>query len=226
MEEINFIAFDTSKENLKLTIKKGKEEINLDIKNNYKHIETLLPLIDSNLKKIQLDKKSIKNIAVCRGPGSFTGIRIGIATALGIGYALKTNCFGFSSFEIYKYLLQNKYQNSIIIPIIDAKKERFYCSFLQKNKKITYFDLTLDEILNFIRTKYKNKKIIFAGEDFKIIKNRIIGVIDFIEEYPEGYSAKDMSTFIYEKVKKGKCKEPPHPIYIRKSDAELNFEIN
>jgi len=221
MEIVNFLALDTSSKILKIAIKINSKVITVDDEDNSRHVENLLPAIDKCLKKIKCDKSEINYIGVCTGPGSFTGIRIGIATALGISYSSGI-IFGFSAFDIYKYLLKD-HNNSVIIPVIDAKKERVYCSFIEADKDINYFDITPDEIINNIKSKYDGKEIIFIGEDFKIIKDKIKNKVSFIEKFKNGYSSKDLTGYIGQLIQTEKKLNYPHPIYIRKSDAEVEY---
>ncbi|MBN2544373.1 MAG: tRNA (adenosine(37)-N6)-threonylcarbamoyltransferase complex dimerization subunit type 1 TsaB [Spirochaetes bacterium] len=225
METMNYLAFDTSSKILKLIVKINAKTIALENEDNSKHIENLLPAIDKSLKKIKCDKSDINIVGVCTGPGSFTGIRIGISAALGISFASKIKCFGFSVFEVYKYLLKDQ-KNSVIIPIIDAKKEKYYCSFIEPDDDIEYYDISLDQIIENIKLKYNSKQIIFTGEDFKIIKDKIKNKINFIEKFNKGYSSKDMADYIENLLKKEKKLDHPHPIYIRKSDAEIEYLKN
>jgi len=222
MGKVNFLALDTSSKILKLAIKINSKVITLDDEDNSRHIENLLPAIDKCLKKIKCDKSDINFIGVCTGPGSFTGIRIGIATALGISYASGITCFGFSVFDIYKYLLKD-HNDSVIIPVIDAKKDRFYCSFIEPDKDFEYFDITLDQIIENIKLKYDKKQTIFTGEDFKFIKDKIKDKINFIEKYKNGYFSEQLTGYIEYLIQTDKKLNYPLPIYIRKSDAEVEY---
>ena len=74
---------------------------------NYKktHSQTLLPMLDELKQAVQLDLESIDAIAVAAGPGSFTGLRIGSATAKGLGLALKKPLIGIPTTEALAYNL-------------------------------------------------------------------------------------------------------------------------
>lgn len=220
---MNLLIIDTVTDVLKVGISINKKEYSKEIEKGFTHVENLLPAIESCLKEINEEKNRINYIGVCTGPGSFTGIRIGIAAALGISYALNVKCFGFSVFEVYKYLLKGK-KDSIIIPIIDAKKERFYCSFMDYNETINMYDFSLDEIINKIKSfDYKNKKIIFAGKDFNLIKGKISMDFNFSEEFLNNYNGDDLLKFARELIRSSESLDEPKPIYLRKSEAELSL---
>ncbi len=93
---------------------------------NYKktHSQTLLPMLDEAAKMIELDLKSVDAIAVTRGPGSFTGLRIGSATAKGLGLALKKPVIPVPTVDALAYNLA--YAGGYICPIMDARRSQVY----------------------------------------------------------------------------------------------------
>jgi tRNA threonylcarbamoyladenosine biosynthesis protein TsaB len=219
MEPLNILVIDTSTDYLKIALSMNGKEVFVDLKNGFRHIENLIPEVDNCFKSIKAEKKELKFIGICTGPGSFTGIRIGIASALGISYGAFIPCLGFSVFDVYKFLFSEN-QDEIIVPIIDAKKNKFYCSFIEKNKDIGMYDLDISEI----NTKLNqiDKKIIFTGKDFILIKDKI-QITNFEYRYNNGYQSKDLLAYtIYTINSKTELKNP-EPIYLRKSEAEISL---
>ena len=93
---------------------------------NYKktHSQTLLPMLDEVKKMIELDLNTIDAIAVSAGPGSFTGLRIGSATAKGLGLALNKPLIGVPTVDA---LAMNLYgTDQIICPLMDARRSQVY----------------------------------------------------------------------------------------------------
>lgn len=88
------------------------------------HSQTLLPMIDTMGKTIELDLKSIDAIAVAGGPGSFTGLRIGSATAKGLGLALEKPLIHVPTVDGLAYNLYGC--QDIICPIMDARRKQVY----------------------------------------------------------------------------------------------------
>jgi len=88
------------------------------------HSQTLLPMIDTMGKMIELDLKSIDAIAVAGGPGSFTGLRIGSATAKGLGLALEKPLIHVPTVDGLAYNLYGC--QDIICPIMDARRKQVY----------------------------------------------------------------------------------------------------
>lgn len=93
---------------------------------NYKktHSQTLLPMLDDVAKMIDLDLNSLDAIAVTKGPGSFTGLRIGSATAKGLGLALKKPIIPVATVDTLAYNLT--YAPGYICPIMDARRSQIY----------------------------------------------------------------------------------------------------
>ena len=93
---------------------------------NYKktHSQTLLPMLDEIANMTELDLNSIDAIAVAAGPGSFTGLRIGSATAKGLGLALKKPLIAIPTVEGLAYNLYDI--SGLICPIMDARRKQVY----------------------------------------------------------------------------------------------------
>ena len=93
---------------------------------NYKktHSQTLLPMLDEIAKMTELDLNSIDEISVAAGPGSFTGLRIGSATAKGLGLALKKPLIAIPTVEGLAYNLYDI--SGLICPIMDARRKQVY----------------------------------------------------------------------------------------------------
>lgn len=93
---------------------------------NYKktHSQTLLPMLDEVAKMIELDLNSLDAIAVSAGPGSFTGLRIGSATAKGLGLALNKRIVSVPTVDALAYNLWGS--QDIVCPLMDARRQQAY----------------------------------------------------------------------------------------------------
>ena len=93
---------------------------------NYKktHSQTLLPMLDELVKMTELDMETIDAIAVAAGPGSFTGLRIGSATAKGLGLALKKPLIAVPTVDALAFNLYDA--SGLICPIMDARRNQVY----------------------------------------------------------------------------------------------------
>ena len=92
---------------------------------NYKktHSQTLLPMLQEIMQMTEFDKTTIDAIAVAKGPGSFTGLRIGSATAKGLGLALGKPIIEVPTVDALAYQL---YGMSLICPMMDARRKQVY----------------------------------------------------------------------------------------------------
>ena len=88
------------------------------------HSQTLLPMLDEIVKLLELDMDTIDAIAVAGGPGSFTGLRIGAATAKGLGLALKKPLVHVPTVDAMAYNMWGA--EGLICPIMDAKRSQVY----------------------------------------------------------------------------------------------------
>lgn len=93
---------------------------------NYKktHSQTLLPMLDEIVKMTDMDLETIDAIAIAGGPGSFTGLRIGSATAKGLGLALKKPLIHIPTVDGLAYNLC--YTDKLVCPIMDARRNQVY----------------------------------------------------------------------------------------------------
>lgn len=93
---------------------------------NYKktHSQTLLPMLDEVVKMIELDLNTLDAIAVASGPGSFTGLRIGSATAKGLGFALDRPIVSVPTVDALAYNFWGL--SDLICPLMDARRQQVY----------------------------------------------------------------------------------------------------
>lgn len=90
------------------------------------HSRTLLPMIEDMLKNTETAKESLDAVAVACGPGSFTGIRIGVATAKGLCWGLDRPAVGVSTLEAMAWLSLCAGEDSVICPAMDARRSQVY----------------------------------------------------------------------------------------------------
>ena len=100
---------------------------------NYKktHSQTLLPMLDEVAKMTELDLKTIDFIAVSAGPGSFTGLRIGSATAKGLAMALDKQIVSVPTVDALAYNLWGS--ADVVCPLMDARRQQTYTGVRQRS---------------------------------------------------------------------------------------------
>ena len=150
-------------------------EINLYVKVN--HSNVIMDAVDSLFKLSGLTIKDVDRIAVTIGPGSFTGIRIGTAIAKGLAYSLKKPIVGVNELDVLAHMGENR--EDIIVPLIDARKERVYFSKYRYIDNILlreeeYKDGELREILDDL----KGKKVTFIGDGATVNEKLINEILE------------------------------------------------
>ncbi|KXS49608.1 MAG: Inactive metal-dependent proteaseputative molecular chaperone [Halanaerobium sp. 4-GBenrich] len=163
------LGIDTSTDNLGLALIENdiiKAEYNLSLKR--KHSEKLLPLMVDIFANIGIRPQAIDAAVVAIGPGSFTGLRIGITTAKILARIFDIPVKGISTLEIMAAGVESEY----ILPLLDARRERVYYSFYKLNYKendylpktlLTAAGARISELSNILRN-YKDKEITVIGE--------------------------------------------------------------
>ncbi len=143
---------------------------------NYKktHSQTLLPMLDEICRMIELDLNTIDAIAVAAGPGSFTGLRIGSATAKGLGLALNKPLIGIPTVEGLAYNLYDV--SGYICPIMDARRNQVYTGVYAfvNNEMVVVEDqmaISIDELLENLNAK--NMPVTFLGDGVSVYKKKI-----------------------------------------------------
>lgn len=137
------------------------------------HSQKLLPMISQLLKSANIDINEIDVFAVANGPGSFTGLRIGVATINGLAQATNKPVVGVSSLEsLAKNVVDSK---RLIVSLIDARRDRAFVGIYRAEKDLeTVLSpdvLELEEIINIL--KEKQEDIIFVGEGTDIYKEKL-----------------------------------------------------
>lgn len=162
----------------------------------YSHSENLHVFIEDVLKQASIDKGNLDAIAVSKGPGSYTGLRIGVSTAKGLCYALNIPLIGVETLDI---LAQQVSENATIVSMLDARRMEVYSAVFDSDKK--RIRDTKAEILDKTSfSKYlENNKVVFIGdavEKFKEVCNHPNA--SFVEAYP---SSIQMASIVEEKYK-------------------------
>ena len=93
------------------------------------HSRTLLPLVDSMLKNCGASLKEVEVIAVAAGPGSFTGLRIGLSAVKGMAHALGKSCVGVSTLEALAWNLSG--MDAAVCPVLDARCSQVYTALFR-----------------------------------------------------------------------------------------------
>lgn len=126
---MNVLAFDTSSDVLTIAIESDKKFYNLTYTIGRTFSEKLVAQLKSSLESIDLTFKDLDLIVCSKGPGSFTGLRVGMAAAKGIAVASIKPFVSLSSMEIYQYPLSKTDQ--VVLSVLDGKKSAITTPFLK-----------------------------------------------------------------------------------------------
>ncbi|MEJ7174770.1 tRNA (adenosine(37)-N6)-threonylcarbamoyltransferase complex dimerization subunit type 1 TsaB [Staphylococcus caprae] len=122
---MNYLLIDTSNQPLSVALMQDNQVIaekTTNIKQN--HSVQLMPEIQKLFEQSQIDKQDITDIVVAEGPGSYTGLRIGVTVAKTLAYALQTRLYGVSSLKALAATVKD--DDRLLVPIFDARREAVY----------------------------------------------------------------------------------------------------
>jgi len=133
------------------------------------HASLLSPFIDDVLREGGITPQALSAIAVSKGPGSYTGLRIGVSTAKGLAYALNIPVIGINTLESLAYGFLKSYpeyaekKDTLLCPMIDARRMEVYTSLFSSDMAI-YKTITAEIIReDTYDTIMAEKKIVFFG---------------------------------------------------------------
>ena len=157
---MKLLAFDTSNQALSLAILEDEHllaQTTLNIKKN--HSITLMPAIDFLMNSLDMKPTDLDRIAVAQGPGSYTGLRIAVATAKTLAHTLKIELVGVPSL----LALVPEQVEGLVIPIMDARRNNVYAGFYQSGQAVRpEAHLPLAEVLGIAGAA--DQPVTFVGE--------------------------------------------------------------
>lgn len=195
------------------------------------HSQKMMPIIESLLNELALDIKELDGIAVSAGPGSFTGVRIGMATAKALGHAQNLPVYPVSALEGLAYNVPAF--DGLICPIMDARRDQVYTAIFKiENQKMVRIledsPLSINELL--MELDKNNEKVLFLGDGIVRFKDTIINHIGdrsvFASPHLRMQRASSVGFLVLEKI--DEFENPSYlnavPDYLRKSQAEREYD--
>jgi len=220
------LAFDTTTSSGSVALLENTRLISeVNFESPLTHSSRLLRSVDFLLQANNLDIKNIDGFALASGPGSFTGIRIGLSSVKSLSLASGKPIAPVSTLKCLAWKLKDS-QSRLLCPLLDAKKGEIYAALFESK------DLTLEELIPqgaykpdcFFSLLPSHRIVLFIGNGVSLYRNR---VLDYLKDKAR-FSSR--STFIahevgllgYEifKSKKGVSSVELEPLYFRKSQAE------
>jgi tRNA threonylcarbamoyladenosine biosynthesis protein TsaB len=193
------LNIETATKNCSVALAKDGKTISFQeiAEEGYSHAERLHVFIEQIIKEAAITFKDLKAIAVSQGPGSYTGLRIGVSAAKGLCFALDIPLISVDTLQILA--LQAKVSSGFIVPMIDARRMEVYSAIFNSNfEKIRTVQAEIIEETSFQSFKERLYFVGDSAEKCKLVLNKENHT--FIEEikYP---SAKEMGTVSFEKFK-------------------------
>ena len=219
------LGMDTCSANAAVAVMNDKKLIGeFVISNDRTHSQVIMPLVDDMLKKCGLDISDIDVFAVSVGPGSFTGLRIGMATVKTFAQFCKKPIIGVSS-------LDSLYENcalfdGIVCPIIDARHGEVYNALYKDGKRITdYRVVSVDRLIE----QLNGQKVCFCGDGVLTYGDKLAQCTDFTVA-TQNISMQNASSLCIAAYKRAINNDFDDvysllPVYLRKSQAERELEL-
>jgi tRNA threonylcarbamoyladenosine biosynthesis protein TsaB len=181
---------------------------------NYSHAEVLHPFIENILKEGNISKSEINAIAVSKGPGSYTGLRIGVSAAKGLAFALNAPLISIDTLTSLSFAAS--IDCGVIVPMLDARRMEVYAAVFDKqHKKIREIKAEIIDETSF-SNELDRGKVYFLGDGAHKCKETINhkNAIFIDDKFP---SSREMATLSYDKYKKGDIENVAYfePFYLK-----------
>ena len=235
---MKILSIDTASNICGVSILEDEKLIcNLDTDTGRTHSENLMPMIEQAFNKTNLSLKNIDLITCDIGPGSFTGIRIGVATTKAFNDSLNIPCVGVSSLEALAYNLKdNINENDITCSIIDCKNNNCYFALYEKKHDIfktliepqaESVEACLSILKSYCEDTLENTSIYFIGDGPEIYKNIIQDTFPsakFADTDLNNLNSYSLGLAGLNHFNNGSISEEVLPLYLKKPQAQRLLE--
>jgi len=217
---LNILAIDTATMHLRLALSFGGDrQVKSDNLMERTHGQVLFKKIDELFQSAGLDQKALEALVVCIGPGSFTGLRIGLAGAKGMAMALGIPIVGINLFELAAYKLRN-YPEPVVL-LLPHRRDEFFMATIEEGAYNLSDVGTISA--SSVREVVSGKKVRLIGfnEDMFPLEPDATTMVQILE-----YDATDL---LYLGLKRLTSEGPDdiaslEPMYLQSSQAEIRFE--
>lgn len=223
MIKMKILAIDTSTEDSSVAVfEDGKIVGECTVNQKRTHSETLVPIIKDLLSYLSIDLEELDLIAVGKGPGSFTGVRIGMTVAKTLAQVLEKDIIGISTLEALAYMASS----DIVMPVVNARGGRIYYSFFDKDgKRLSPDALSFAEDLA-EEIKAYDKVQVIGDYDEEIKEDLSLDGVSFAKPVFNKLIARGICYLAYEKYEAGQVDKlmDLRANYVRKSQAERDMK--
>ena len=220
------LAIDTSTNILSVALVRGDEvlaSINEQTKNNQSAL--LMSKIEKMMTDCHLKPSDLEKIAVAFGPGSYTGVRVGVAVAKSLAYALAIPVVGISSLEI---MTRAAVLDELCVAMIDARRGTVFAGVYHgcSGSLIPDGHYTLDVLLS--QLNLEEDEITFVGDGAVIHKVRLLAASEHAQVKDESEFEHSKAVMLAHLAKDRSPQENIHalkPSYLRQTEAEMNAGV-
>ena len=230
---MNILVTDTSAQALTVALRTDSFfETRTSESRSLQHSERLIPTVTELCKDAGITTKDIDLLACTRGPGSFTGLRIGMAAFKGMAFALDKPLVSVSTLEVLASCVPSF--DGAVVTVIDAKKQRWYLAAFENGgsrdgapRRIMPDTDGIEEDLRDVLAPYR--KVLVTGPDAEAFAPRLESLFKDKKIVIDRISHKAVSTALIEMALRKYSTDGPDdigqgPVYLRKSDAEIALE--
>lgn len=180
------------------------------------HAETILPMLEDMLRRTGTTTTNLAAIVAASGPGSFTGLRIGVATAKGLALALGIPYVLVPTLDAWGWAWQH--DTALVVPLIDARKQRVYTALYRGGMRTgPWMDITMAELARQIS---QEAEVLFVGPDADMAEEWCL------ERPGWGYARPDMQRALAalavlgerKLAAEGPARDDEGPLYLREPD--------
>lgn len=195
-----------------------------------RHAETLVPAIRFTCEQADFDLADISVVAVDIGPGLFTGLRVGLATAKALAHSLRLPVIGIASLDLLA--LPVRYTNRLILTVLDARRGEVYYAYYRESpggvQRVSDYSLGTPEdvVGELLSASHQDLLLVGDGalryrEHFDDIRN-----VEFADQWLAYPSAGPLVQLAHARALREDWVNPweLEPLYLRKPDAEINWK--
>lgn len=193
------LSIETAAGNCSVCLSKGEDIVAYkENEEQRQHSQKLSVLIEELFLNTHYTIQSINAVAVSKGPGSYTGLRIGVSSAKGIAYGLDVPLISVETLQILAYGASLKYKDVLYMPMIDARRMEVYTAIYDGEFQ-TIKPISADIIEEDLYKEYhKDKKIVLLGDGAEKCKT-VLNDTNYIYDLDTQLSAKNMVKFALDK---------------------------
>jgi len=165
------LALDSTAKTASVCICESEQLISVySVNAGLNHSETLLPMVENALKTAQMTINDIEMLAISVGPGSFTGVRIGVSLVKGLAFGKNIPCVGVSTLEALSYNLKGF--KGYVVPVMDARRDQVYNAIFYSDgadiKRLTEDRaISLSELdAELLKINVEKKDVYFCGDGY------------------------------------------------------------